>query len=910
MVQFGRKGPMACSVFLYPMDVAGHRSNTGCEHESFSAMTGVCASGLRKGLALGAVAARLILPASVSADETPFIPPQATVVILVGLAGDVANEGDYHTQLTELLDLLPNQVSPPRQIFVLADNAETLAQSSSLPIKIAPATREQFLALGKNLSGLADPLVVIMWGHGGQQGQTPVFHLRGPRLTAADCREFAGEMPKAESRWLLFFRGSGAFAGALAGNNRSIISSEKETVFSNDPMAMPLALKILRANPAVALEQFGQELGRATSAWYDERHLARTEEPTLWTGTDAPRLLAPTETGDSLASAPAQPQSSSTLSPAWKEIKRVSPDQFPESDAVILSRHIQYTLADSPAIKSEQEEFIQILKPEGKRHGDFDVAYWPPQEDITFLDCEVLQPDGKLLRLDPDDIHEAEDESVGDYHTARRKIFSLPAVTTGAVLRVHYQSEWRTYPLPHVTLTIPLSAPLPIRDLSARVTLPRDSAFHFGFEQAAAHDPEIKQTTYGTSYAWHLQDVPAHVPEVLTTPEGEPSLLVSTFVDWTEFAEWYSRIARLADEVTPELTAKAMELTRESKTDRDKIQAIYYFVTNLRYIAIPLGVNSHRPHAAANVLRNQFGDCKDKANLFNTLLRSQGINANLVLVPRFMQAYDTLPGLAFNHAISRVTLTNNETIETIWVDTTDDTCPFGLLPPGDPGRRVLVVDGKSKALTQLPSPTADAHRLVLDGTVQCEGDAWPIHLAVTGAGFCDYDLRAAARELDELRSTVPILAVRFRPAAGAFAMTQQSFTPLSELQTNFSWQGEGTWTPVLAAPFWLPREWDLALHQRHTPLVLNHEYPLKMEQTVKFMGTPFAQTSRLPSPRENTVPPLRWKVEWKKTDDSTLVARLETELDGGEFQSSDTALLQSQLRALFTALAASPSSDK
>ncbi len=713
-------------------------------------------------------------------------------------------------------------------------------------------------------------------------------------------------MPHAPSQWLLFFRGSGAFAHELAGNNRSIISSESETMFSNDPMAMPLALKILRANPAFAFEEFGQELGQATSAWYEDRHLARTEEPTLWAGTNAPLLLAGTETADSLASLPAQPHPLPAPSSAWKQIQRVSPDQFPDSDAVILTSRIQYTLGDSPAIKSEQEEFIQILTPEGKRHGDFDVAYWPPQEDVTFLDCEVLQPDGKLLRLDPDEIRETEDESVGDYHGPRRKFFSLPAVTTGAVLRVHYQSEWRTYPLPHVTLTIPLAAPIPIRDLSVQVTLPRDSAFHFGFEQATARDPEINQTTYGTSYGWHLQDIPAHVREVLTAPEGGPFLMVSTFPDWAAFSEWYSRIVRLADEVTPEIAAKAAELTRDSKTDRDKVQAIYEFVTNLRYIAIPLGVNSHRPHAAANVLRNQFGDCKDKANLFNTLLRSQGIDANLVLVPRFMQAYDALPGLAFNHAISRVSLTN----ETFWVDTTDDTCPFGLLPPGDPGRRVLVVDSQSTALTQLPAPTADAHQFFLDAAVQCEGDAWPIHLTVTGVGFCDYDLRATARELGELRSTMPLLAVRFRPAAGAFAMTRQSFTPISELQTNFSWQAEGTWTASMAAPFWLPREWDLALHQRHTPLVLNHAYPMKMEQTVKFTLPSTAQVIRLPSPRENALPPLRWKVRWEKADSSTLIARLETELDSGEFSLADTALLQNQLRALFTTLAESPSFER
>ena len=54
-------------------------------------------------------------------------------------------------------------------------------------------------------------------------------------------------------------------------------------------------------------------------------------------------------------------------------------------------------------------------------------------------------------------------------------------------------------------------------------------------------------------------------------------------------------------------------------------------------------------------LQNEYGDCKDKANLFNTLLHSVGIEAHLVLVPRFSQAHEDLPGLSFNHAISRVT---------------------------------------------------------------------------------------------------------------------------------------------------------------------------------------------------------------------------------------------------------------
>src|SRR5438132_86585 len=143
---------------------------------------------------------------------------------------------------------------------------------------------------------------------------------------------------------------------------------------------------------------------------------------------------------------------------------------------------------------------------------------------------------------------------------------------------------------------------------------------------------------------------------------------LSTVPDWPAFADWYRRISKMADEVTPEIAAKASELTRESKNDRDKVLALYNYVTRMRYVAVPLGINSFRPHGAANVLQNQFGDCKDKANLFNTLLHSLKLEAHLVLLPRFSQAYDNLPGLAFNHAISQVLLEG----ELLWVDTTDD----------------------------------------------------------------------------------------------------------------------------------------------------------------------------------------------------------------------------------------------
>jgi hypothetical protein len=554
---------------------------------------------------------------------------------------------------------------------------------------------------------------------------------------------------------------------------------------------------------------------------------------------------------------------------------------------------------------------VQVLTPEGKHYGDFDVSYSPPFEDITFQDCEVLRPDGKLVRLDPDAIRDAREQAVGDYQQAQRKFFSLPGVGPGAVLHVRYRTTWKTFPLPHVSLEIPIGQDLATLDATVQVSVPKDTAFHFAPDEIAAADPALKQTTYGTTYSWHFENLPAQEREILVSPGQRSRLLISTFPDWAGFEEWYGRISKLADEVTPEITTKAKELTKDAKDDREKVLALYNYVTRLRYVAVPMGVNSFRPHAAANVLQNEFGDCKDKANLFNTLLRTVGIEARLVLVPRFSQAYEGIPGLAFNHAISRVTLGG----ETVWVDTTDDVCRFGMLPPGDPGRRVLVIDGGTNALTQLPVPEPREHVLKVHGEVDCSGamDALPVKLNAVALGYPDYELRTTAREAKEHASTLPLLAAKYRPAAGSFALESQSATSVAALNEDFTWRAAGTCLGLfskvgdgglLRAPFWLPKEWDLALHRRKAGLYLNLGYPLTLEEEFEFALPANAQPSVLPGVKENTTAPLIWRVEWTKLGDGKLGARLRAELARGELTAAETPAVQQQLRELLSALAA------
>jgi uncharacterized protein DUF3857/transglutaminase superfamily protein len=885
-------------------------------------------------ICLAVVACGLLPRSRASESEGParLVSEGATVVLLTGIPGDVESETRYHDELQGWLDLVAGE-GRAAKVYLLCDNPESIGLPPGVGGRVEKGDRKNFVELGEALSAEKQPMLVVAWGHGGKQGQTPVLHVRGPRLTPADFGAFAAKAAAPRSQWLLLFRGSGAFAGQLVSTNADVISSDFETMFSSDSVGMPLALKIAKASPTISFSAFATELGRATEAWYRERRLAQTEEPTLWTLGAKPRLLAvrgsgagefasveaeqkddaggaTLDGGDARQpSGPGNTEAAPGAIPAWTKLQKVRPDQYPEADGVVLSRRLSCLLGALPAISTEQETVIQILKPEGKQFGDFDISFAPPHEEVEILDCEVLRPDGKVERLDTDTIGEAREHAPGDYETQRRKVFSVPGIVPGALLHVRHRTQWKEFPLPHISMELPIGHELPVIDAAIQISVPKDSAFHFAFERISAPDPEIKHSAYGTSYSWRLANIPAHRKEILSPRGQTPRLMFSTFPDWKAFAEWYQRITRLTDEVTPEIAAKARELTASATTDRERILALYDYVTALRYVAVPLGVNSVRPHSAAAVFRNQFGDCKDKANLLNTLLHALNIEANLVLVPRFSQALEAVPGFAFNHAISQVKAAG----QFLWLDTTDDICRFGLLPPGDPERKVLVIDGQTSHLTQLPPPDPEQNQLTVTGRIDWAqaGGGMPAEFGVVAVGYPDYELRTTARHATENQASMPLLAASFRPVSGSFALAKQRSTSLSSMREDFSWQAQGHCfglvsiagsNAALRSPFWLPRQWDLALHQRTAPLFLNEGYPLALKQDFQISIPRGSRLVAIPDLCENNRGPLRWRIRWAKVGDDQLTAHFSAELVRGELSASDTLLVQEQMRSLFAAV--------
>src|SRR5208282_4415202 len=149
---------------------------------------------------------------------------------------------------------------------------------------------------------------------------------------------------------------------------------------------------------------------------------------------------------------------------------------------------------------------------------------------------------------------------------------------------------------------------------------------------------------------------------------------------------------------------KAAELTKGLTTDLDKTEALYDFVArNFRYVSLSLGVGRYQPHSAADVLHNQYGDCKDKHTLLASLLEAEGLHASSVLINSSRKLDPDVPSPSqFDHVITMLPLDKSGPNAEIWMDTTAEVAPFRLLSFTLRNKQALVIPPAELASSVAP----------------------------------------------------------------------------------------------------------------------------------------------------------------------------------------------------------------
>jgi tetratricopeptide (TPR) repeat protein len=208
--------------------------------------------------------------------------------------------------------------------------------------------------------------------------------------------------------------------------------------------------------------------------------------------------------------------------------------------------------------------------------------------------------------------------------------------------------------------------------------------------------PTVTENAGRRVYVWtgsQLTPTPSGQKKDDEAPEApkpvKPDIAWTTFHNWAEVGEWYRTLAAPRAAASDALRAQADEITRQASTPEAQVQALYAFVsTHVRYIGIDFGVGRYQPHLAAEVLANQYGDCKDKDTLFEALLHAKGFSSAPALVGVNLELVPDLPSPAFfNHVITTVNMTSGR----VWADTTPGVTPFRMLVEPIRDKQVLVI---------------------------------------------------------------------------------------------------------------------------------------------------------------------------------------------------------------------------
>ncbi|MEQ6167676.1 DUF3857 domain-containing protein [Ekhidna sp. MALMAid0563] len=171
---------------------------------------------------------------------------------------------------------------------------------------------------------------------------------------------------------------------------------------------------------------------------------------------------------------------------------------------------------------------------------------------------------------------------------------------------------------------------------------------------------------------------------------------------WDGFAKWQNILNEGRSEI-PQETADYIKKATHNLSDEEKVKVIYeYLQSKTRYVSIQLGIGGFQPFPAKFVDDVGYGDCKALSFYTKSLLQEVGIESDYTLVyggdnPPIINKDFPSPAY-FNHVILNVPLAE----DTIWLECTSQTNPFGYLGSFTGNRDALVISNEGGSIVRTP----------------------------------------------------------------------------------------------------------------------------------------------------------------------------------------------------------------
>ena len=420
--------------------------------------------------------------------------------------------------------------------------------------------------------------------------------------------------------------------------------------------------------------------------------------------------------------------------PAWVKPVPFDSAAHPQADAANVAYGTRFDLVDDQVRlgPGSRARFHHVVSEAVTAKGIDDLSHReievdPSWESLTISQLDVIRDGKRVSRLREMQVKvlQRERDLESRIYDGRKQVaLDLSDIRVGDIVEFAYvRSGMNPVFQGHHAGDFDMQWQVPVAHLHRRLSTASGLNMRVARSTGAAA-PQVSQAEGFDERVWDARDVPALRMEAAVPHAFNPY----PWVEWTDFASW-GDVARWAEPLyqvparpSPGLRAAVDAVAQESSDGEARILAVLRLVQQqVRYLGVEIGAGTHAPSAPDVVYARRWGDCKEKALLMVTMLRSLGIDASPALVntDRRSDIEHDLPNTgSFDHVIARVHFNGVD----YWLDPTRSPQQGTLATISQPDyARALVLDGRSTALTHMPANTVAAHAREVQVDVDSRG---------------------------------------------------------------------------------------------------------------------------------------------------------------------------------------------
>lgn len=304
--------------------------------------------------------------------------------------------------------------------------------------------------------------------------------------------------------------------------------------------------------------------------------------------------------------------------------------------ATVLSKRVEVSIAADDRVTTKTALRVRL-----DTDADFDA--WSPYGivldehiELESLEGGVEVPGGAVQKISRKDLDtgSASPDWVTHGSTEVRSV-RFPTARAGSVLWLDYTTLTRPY---FPSLEIDLGSRATIERLEVRVRSAATSPLRWAVAAgegavpplAPQPGPDGRQLDLVTRW-----ERPKDEPFSPSDQPFHPRLVIAWGAEesWAAVGGWWDGIMRGLPRDATAVRQRATELAPATLAPRERLSRLLAFArTDVRYVAVEVGVGGYRASAPEETLTRRWGDCKAKAVLLIDLLRAAGLDGFPVLI--------------------------------------------------------------------------------------------------------------------------------------------------------------------------------------------------------------------------------------------------------------------------------------